>query len=365
MTILRHRLAGVSLSSESLLELSLSRGSLDRAAHGRKDPGLLAAVLADVDTKVLHLRGDRAQVEPSPGEPRDQGEGAAGIDGTDQLILHAPGATDGERLVLFLGRDVGGTAYVAVVEDHDPDAGEDWRTLRQVGADLSDHDAGLFTAALALANWHRGHTHCPRCGAPTVPSDAGWVRRCERDGSEHYPRTDMAVIMAVTDSDDRILLARGPGWHERGGSVLAGFVEPAEALEQAVAREVLEEVGITVTDVRYRGNQPWPFPASLMVGFTAHAEQTDLTPDPDEIAWAGWFTRAELGEQAASGALRLPSRLSIARRLIEDWYGGRVTEPPGPPVALRQHSETDLALDPRAPAETPGSLDGCREDRKA
>lgn len=327
MTFGRPRLAGVTLSPETLLELSLTSGALDRDAGGRRDPALLPRLLEEDETRVLHLRGDRAPVEEAAGAAR--------------LALRPPTAADGDRLLAFLGRDGEGTAYLSVFDVPVPegDRADDgvllWETLRRVGPRLGDRDSGLFAEALALANWHRSHTHCPRCGASTVSRDAGWVRVCERDGSQHFPRTDMAVIMAVLDEQDRILLARGPEWHERSGSVLAGFVEPGETLEAAVAREVQEEVGISVRDVRYRGSQPWPFPASLMVGFTARAEQTRLTLDPVEIAGARWYTRDEVASQAASGELRLSSRLSIARRLIEDWYGGPITQREEPSEGLR------------------------------
>lgn len=319
----------MTLSSETLLELSLSNGALDRDAHVRREPELLTGLLADPATRVLHLRGDRARTQPT-----DEGL---------RLALREPEPGDGDHLVVYLGRDGGGSAYVALLdeaheetqEEAQESADEQWQTLRRAGASLGDHDSGLFAEALALANWHRTHTHCPRCGATTVPREAGWVRQCEQDGSEHYPRTDMAVIMAVTDEDDRILLARGPQWHERSGSVLAGFVEPGESLEAAVAREVLEEVGVTVTDVRYRGSQPWPFPASLMVGFTARAASAQLRLDPVEIAAASWYTREEVAQRAASGQLRLSSRLSIARHLIEEWYGGPLTQAEEPVEGLR------------------------------
>lgn len=312
--------------SETLLDLSLARGSLDRAAHGRREPGLLPRLLTDPATRVIDLRGDKVRV--LPGTPA---EGSGPAPEAPRLRLRAASASDADRLALFLGLDGDDTAYVAVLAE--PEASSeaedqgDWRTLREVGALLDDRESGLFTAALALANWHAAHPHCPRCGGPTSPTEGGWVRHCERDGSDHYPRTDMAVIMAVTDPDDRLLLARGPHWAQHRLSVLAGFVEPGETLEAAVAREVAEEVGLVVGDLRYRGNQPWPFPSSLMVGFTARASETRLRLDPVEIAEAAWFTREELGARVAAGELGVPPRVSIARHLIEDWYGGPLTEP--------------------------------------
>ena len=239
---------------------------------------------------------------------------------------------------MFLGHGLGadaGTAYLAILHDAaGDDDGDDAlppgitaRGLRSVGAHLEDRDAGIFTTALALANWHRTHQHCPRCGARTEPALAGWIRRCPDDDSEHYPRTDPAVIMSVVDDDDRLLLAQGRGFRAGGMSVLAGFVEPGETLAAAVVREVGEEVGVTVTEVTYLGDQPWPFPASLMVGFTARALTTELSLQDEEIARARWFSRAELVGAVADGSLHIPPRLSIARRLVEHWYGAEIAAP--------------------------------------
>jgi NAD+ diphosphatase len=194
--------------------------------------------------------------------------------------------------------------------------------LREAAALLNDRDAGLFTHAVALANWHATHTHCPRCGTPTVTVAAGHAQRCPADGSEHFPRIDPAVIMLVTDPDDRCLLARNRRWPERRVSILAGFVEPGESAEQAVAREVEEETGIVVTRVRYVGSQPWPMPQSLMLGFRATAAgELDLRVDDDEIAEAHWYSREELRSALAAREILLPPPVSIAHRLIESWYG--------------------------------------------
>ena len=194
--------------------------------------------------------------------------------------------------------------------------------LREAAALLNDRDAGLFTHAVALANWHATHTHCPRCGTPTVTVAAGHAQRCPADGSEHFPRVDPAVIMLVTDPDDRCLLARNRRWPERRVSILAGFVEPGESAEQAVAREVEEETAIVVTRVRYVGSQPWPMPQSLMLGFRAEAGgELDLRVDEDEIAEAHWYSREELRGALAAGEILLPPPVSIAHRLIESWYG--------------------------------------------
>ena len=153
------------------------------------------------------------------------------------------------------------------------------------------------------------------------------ARRCVADDSPHFPRTDPAVIMTVVDDDDRLLLARGRGFTTAGMSVLAGFVEPGESLAAAVAREVHEEVGVSVDQVEYLGDQPWPFPSSLMVGFRAHATSTALSLQDDEIESARWFTRAELVADLEAGVLAISGRLSIARRLIEEWFGGPIAAP--------------------------------------
>ena len=297
---------------ETLANLTLAGQVLDRAADRRADPQLVAGLLASRDTRVLALVRDMAEVSEDGAGPR--------------LTLRPPVRSDSSRLGLFLGIDGDGTAYLAVVDEgaDDGDA-RDLRTLRQVGADLSALDAGLLTTALGLANWHRTHTHCPRCGTPTEPAQSGWLRVCPADRSEHYPRTDPAVIVSVVDEEDRLLMARGADWAEGRFSVLAGFVEPGETLEAAVAREVFEEVGVEVVDVRFLGDQPWPFPTSIMLGFTARARTTDLVLQLSEIAEARWFTRDELLGGIASGNLGVSPRLSIARRLVEHWVGHEIT----------------------------------------
>jgi NAD+ diphosphatase len=308
----------VARAERSLTGVALTEPVLDRRGDLRTDPGLLSRLLADPATRVLRLVGDRAEVEERP-------------DGTAGVSLTAPGPDDTSHLAIYLG-DSGGAAHVAVLTDpataaDDAVLAPAMRTLREVGARLDPLGGALFAGTLALANWHRSHGHCPRCGAPTQPASAGWTRRCPRDGSEHYPRTDVAVIMAVVDDADRLLLARNQRFRSGGMSVLAGFVEPGETLAAAVAREVHEEVGIRVDEVTYLGDQPWPFPSSLMVGFRAHALTTDLRLQEDEIASARWFSRDELLAAVADGSVHLPGRVSIARRLLEHWFGGEVEAP--------------------------------------
>ena len=297
---------------QSLPHLAFS-GTLERHAEHRTETGLLRRLLADETTAVLELRGGQAPVEAGEGD-------------TPRLLLRPPRYGDAERLVAYLGES-GGTAYLLVAGAADDRQPEGWTGLRAVGSELGEVDAVLFATGLALWNWHSTHGHCPRCGAPTEVVQAGWVRRCRVDDSLHFPRTDPAVIMAVVDDEERLLLAHGAGFTRAGMSVLAGFVEPGESLAAAVAREVEEEVGLVVDDVTYLGDQPWPFPASLMVGFTAHARTGPMALQEDEIESASWFSRAELAAAVRSGEVHIPQRLSIARRLIEHWYGGPIEAP--------------------------------------
>lgn len=204
-----------------------------------------------------------------------------------------------------------------------------WAGLRDVAAELDVVDAALFVEGAAIANWHRTHSHCPRCGASTTVEQSGWVRRCPNDGSQHFPRTDPAIIVAVVDEADRLLLGSGTNWAASRFSTLAGFVEPGESLEAAVIREIEEESGIVVHSPRYLGSQPWPFPNSLMLGFTATATNTVTAADEVEIREVRWFTRAQLAEELIAGSLQVAGGVSIARALIEHWYGGKLPAPAG------------------------------------
>jgi NAD+ diphosphatase len=376
----------------TLDRLSLSRSTLDRAAHRRARAELLSELLDDPATAVLLLSGDRAPITGAAAAPRlalvdpataaeliavlrgtaleagadaagsaaaarpaaepDPRPAAAGAPRPHAAKWPEPGGTD---VTAFLGEDAAGRAYVLLgaarsaatppgatggtggtavaaatgggdAADPGAPAGARWQDLRAVGHLLDDTDAGLLTCAVALANWHAVHGRCARCGEATRPVQAGWARSCPACGAEHYPRTDPAVIMAVADADDRILLGRQARWPQKRFSTLAGFVEPGESLEAAVRREVAEEAGVTVGEVVYRGSQPWPFPSSLMLGFRATALTTEVTVDGEELAQARWWTREELALDLGTGELLLPPRLSIARRLIEDWYGGPLTD---------------------------------------
>ena len=299
----------------------------------------MVATWADDTTRVLVLDEGQALVRFGAGSAGTAGP--AGIHvaaGTAELVLVPPSvAPAGVRFLL--GVDAAGIAYFGVMGPPGglgatpvpppgaampaPGAGVRPASLRQAGPQLGDRDARLFTHAVALANWHARHTHCPRCGAETVPAPAGHARRCPVDGSEHFPRIDPAVIMLVTDEADRCLLARNRAWPPRRVSILAGFVEAGESAEQAVAREVREETGVAVAEISYLGSQPWPMPQSLMLGFRAQAQPgQEIRVDGTEIAEARWFSRTELGEAAATGEVLLPPPVSIAHQIIRAWYGG-------------------------------------------
>ena len=220
---------------------------------------------------------------------------------------------------VYLG-EADGVPYAAV-RGTAAGPGDRWAGLREVGAELGDLDAGLLAEAVAILEWHDRHRYSPLTGAATTVEQAGWVKRDLTDGTQFFPRTDPAVIMLVHDGADRLVLGRQAAWPPGRYSILAGFVEPGESAEAAVAREVAEEVGLRVTDVRYVGSQPWPFPQSLMLGFTARVDGPDaLHPDPAEIEEARWFTRAEL--LAGVGPRLLPPRVSIARHIIDRWVAG-------------------------------------------
>lgn len=217
-----------------------------------------------------------------------------------------------------------GFTYLAALVERVP-AEADPQSVRQIGSRLSEAEGSLLIHAVGLSQWHRRHRRCAQCGAQTEIAQAGHTRECPACGAHHFPRTDPAVIMLITDGEDRALLGHQPSWPERRYSTLAGFVEPGESLEDAVRREVAEEVGISVGAVRYGASQPWPFPSSLMVGFFGTAETTDIRVDGAEIADARWFSRAEVTALSASGELIVPGRLSISRWLLDTWHGGEIT----------------------------------------
>lgn len=297
----------------NLPDLPLARSLVDRAAEHRLDEAWLAAAWDGPSARVVVVSQGRALW-------RETAQGDA------VPAFAAPAdAPDGERY--FLGVDSGGTAYFAVAAaDLEAPEGVSAGDLRALGSRVGDRDAGLLVHAIGLEHWHRTHRFCSRCGVESVAAAAGHVRRCPSCGAEHFPRTDPAVIMLVVDNEDRALLARNASWPEKRLSTLAGFVEPGESLEQAVAREVLEEVGVVTDSTSYLGSQPWPFPSSLMLGFTARTSDPRVRVDHDEIAEARWFTRAQLKDAMESGDVIVPGRISIARALVEHWYGERIDD---------------------------------------
>lgn len=198
--------------------------------------------------------------------------------------------------------------------------------LRTVGHLLPAVEAELLTYASAVTAWHSSSTFCSVCGGTTRVGSSGWVRICTQCGTSHHPRIDPAVITAVIDHDDRLLLGSAHRWEASRFSTFAGFVEAGESLEDAVVREVQEEAGIVVEQVEYAGSQPWPFPRSLMVGFFAHTSDTDAIADDEEIREVRWFTRQQLHDQVVCGAVKLPPRSSVSHALIASWYGGTLPE---------------------------------------
>ncbi len=295
-------------------------GMIDRAATQRRDGAWLAARLSDPGSRLVPLWRSQNLVE---------GEGKA-VQALRPSVGEAPWLArllaDGPA-PMFLGL-VEGQAHFAIdlSAEEDPVAllglsqTRQFIDLRRVGALLPQHDGALLAYARGLAHWHVTHRFCGRCGAPAVSREGGHMRLCSQEScaTEHFPRTDPAVIVLVT-AGRLCLLGRQARWPSGMYSTLAGFVEPGESLEEAVAREVMEEAGVPVVRLRYHSSQPWPFPGQLMLGFTAEADQAiEPQVDSHELESAAWFSPEDLAGFKEQGRF-LPDRQSIARRLIEDW----------------------------------------------
>jgi NAD+ diphosphatase len=302
------------------LHLPLAQAVLNRDGDARDNAELFDALWLEAETRIMVLHRGRTLFQ----------------DGHLRL-LNTEQATAGKyrvylgRTTLTLGDQADGTAVVlSVLTDNaakaiEPDE-SNWHELRKSGSGLHPRDAALFTQALAIHNWHETHQHCPNCGAITVMQQGGWSRLCVSEDRQLFPRTDAAVIVSITDDQDRLLLGTQGSWDQNRWSILAGFVEAAESLEAAVIREMKEESGLDVTNPVYLGSQAWPYPYSLMLGFTAQVDSSNspesIRPDGIEIAKLRWFTRAELKAEAKD--ILLPAKISIARSMIEHWLGEEV-----------------------------------------
>jgi NAD+ diphosphatase len=287
---------------------------LDRMSERRGDTDWLADLLRDPASRVVPVWRTNSLV--------------ASGDTPEAVLLSAEDLTQHSGGSIFLGIAEGKAYFAAdlsqIEEAELPNltgGRGSFVDLRDVGPAMDRQHAGLLAYARGLAYWHSRHQFCGLCGAPTISVEAGHVRRCTNEAckTEHYPRTDPAVIMLVTHGN-RCLLAHNKRFRAAPFySTLAGFVEPGESLEEAVAREVFEETGVRVGNVDYQSSQPWPFPASIMLGFRAEATSTDIQVDGKEIADAKWFDRDFLRREHSPDTFRLPRSVSIARRLIEDW----------------------------------------------
>lgn len=281
---------------------------MDRGAHRRRDPAWIERALASSRARFVPVHGILSLVaNGDPPRPvlldRDQAARAG-----------APAET-----TIYLGRFAGHDCFACALAGDAAAAagfGGEFQDLHSVGALLETPDATLLAYARAMVLWHRNHRHCGRCGAPITIAEAGHVLICSAPecSSQQFPRLDPAIIVLVAD-EDRCLLGRQAGWPAGRYSAIAGFVEPGESLEDAVAREVHEETGVTVRDVRYHSSQPWPFPASLMLGFRARPASTAIELHDRELEDARWFTRDEI----AAGRPGLPPKVSISFRLVADW----------------------------------------------
>ncbi len=294
---MRQQLFGVSATPR---QYAFQHAGLDRAEHLRDDLAALYGLWPDARVLVV------------------DDEGLALFSGSEDAPEFGAGAGHSDRMpdaASFLGLD-GPTAWFAVPAAalSPPPVRLD---LRSAAVRWQPLPAAIFAQARALLHWQQRSRFCGACGEPLMLIRGGFVARCERCANEHYPRTDPAIIVAVSDGE-RLLLGRQASWPDKRWSVLAGFLEPGESLEQTVAREVMEEAGVAITRCRYLASQPWPFPAALMLGFSADAEPQPVCVGA-ELQDARWFSAADIRGQVADGELLISPRLSISRWLIDDW----------------------------------------------
>jgi NAD+ diphosphatase len=289
---------------------------IDRVGHFRRDSAWLATRSAHPGSRFLPVWRSQNLLLAASEPPR------AALLSVDEIARDA-----GEMVLLGLaGEDalfaLDLSAYDEPLTAIRHDRPLEFTDLRRVGSLMDRHEGSILAYARGMTWWHQRHRFCGLCGSPTASVDAGHVRRCTNAAcaTSHFPRTDPAVIMLVTDGE-RALLGRQKSWPQGQHSTLAGFVEPGESLEDAVAREVFEETRVVVGEVRYHSSQPWPFPSSIMLGFTAVAKTSEITVDPSELEDARWFDRDWMLAHQDDDEFRLPRRDSIARRLIEDWLG--------------------------------------------
>jgi NAD+ diphosphatase len=285
---------------------------LDRVAERRSDAAWIESLFRNPASRLIPVWRSRNLVI--------EGE-------TPEAVLLSTAEVTASSSTMFLGL-AGGTAYFAAdFSTYEESALPEivgprgkFIDLRAVGAVMDRQHGALLAFARGLAHWHSRHGFCANCGSATVATEGGHVRQCTSPScqAQHFPRTDPAVIMLVTHGD-RAFLARNKRFPFPMYSTLAGFVEPGESLEETVAREVHEESGLRVTDVRYQSSQPWPFPCSIMLGFRARALGTEFRIDGEELIDAGWFDRAHLRARHDPDKFRTPRGDSIARRLIDEW----------------------------------------------
>ena len=297
----------------NVLKLPLASSAVDRSGELRTDERELSRLWDGA--QILHF---------ASGKFRVNSDFQLDFQSAQEISQLRESANFASGQELFLGID-NGIAYFAWCSDaivfERFEEEENYQTLRSLGDYLSELEMGLAIHAQAIANWHHTHQFCSRCGQPTLSANGGSLRRCTSDGSEHYPRTDGAVIVLVRDNNDRVLLGRQKIWPELRFSCFAGFVEPGESFEQTVMREVFEEAGIKVEELNYLGSQPWPFPASIMISFSALATNPgEARPDGDDIEEIIWLTRDEMRSSIAENSLTLPPPMSVARKMIEFWY---------------------------------------------